>query len=161
MYIQDFNDDLIDVPVLVKNLQDKNGNKPNSDSSAGQESNWRLTRRFFLLDTKSGVEGTDNFVKGESSTVIRYAKEMTLRIRLDPNNPEMILPPLLIIDYRERSKTMIASNSLAKLSFRSEYQMNSDKTISTIGGLTIACLIFFGVLVIVQVVVWCQLPQLA
>lgn len=148
MYIQDFNDDLIDVPVLVKNLQDKNGNKPNSDSSAGQESNWRLTRRFFLLDTKSGVEGTDNFVKRESSTVIRYAKEMTLRIRLDPNNPEMILPPLLIIDYRERSKTMIASNSLAKLSFRSEYQMNSDKTISTIGGLTIACLIFFGVLVI-------------
>jgi hypothetical protein len=46
---------------------------------------------------------------------------MTLRIRLDPNNPEMILPPLLIIDYRERSKTMIASNSLAKVSFRSEY----------------------------------------
>jgi hypothetical protein len=83
---------------------------------------------------------------------------MTLRIRLDPNNPEMILPPLLIIDYRERSKTMIASNSLAKLSFRSEYQMNSDKTISTIGGLTIACLIFFGVLVIVQVIVWCNLP---
>jgi hypothetical protein len=35
MYIQDFNDDLIDVPVLVKNLQDKNGNKPNADSSAG------------------------------------------------------------------------------------------------------------------------------
>jgi hypothetical protein len=83
---------------------------------------------------------------------------MTLRIRLDPNNPEMILPPLLIIDYRERSKTMIASNSLAKLSFRSEYQMNSDKTISTIGILTILCLAFFGVLVVVQVCVWCNLP---
>jgi hypothetical protein len=130
-------------------MQDKNGNRPNSDSSAGKESSWRLTRRFFLLDTKSGVEGTDNFVKGESSTVIRYAKEITLRIRLDPNNPEMILPPILIIDYRERSKTMIASNSLAKVSFRSEYQMNSDKTVSTIGSLTIACLVFFLLLVIV------------
>ena len=102
-------------------MQDKNGDKPNSDSSAGQESSWRLTRRFFLLDTKSGVEGTDNFAKGESSTVIRYAKEMTLRIRLDPSNPEMMLPPLLIIEYRERTKTMIAQNSLAEVTFRSEY----------------------------------------
>ena len=160
MYIKDFNDDLIDVPVLVKNMQDKNGNKPNADSSAEQESNWRLTRRFFLLDTKSGVEGTDNFIKGESSTVVRYAKQMTIRIKLDPNNPEMIYPPLLIIDYRERSKTTIAANSLAKVTFSSEYQMNSDKTVKTIGDLTIVCLAFFVVLVIVQVIVWCNLPQL-
>ncbi len=35
LYISDFNDDLVDVPVLIKNMQDKNGNKPNADSSAG------------------------------------------------------------------------------------------------------------------------------
>jgi hypothetical protein len=35
LYIQDFNDDLIDVPVLVKNMVDKNGNKPNANSASG------------------------------------------------------------------------------------------------------------------------------
>lgn len=29
MYLQDFNGDLIDVPVLVQNMQDRNGNRPN------------------------------------------------------------------------------------------------------------------------------------
>jgi Meckelin (Transmembrane protein 67) len=57
LYLVDYNDDLIDVPVLIKNMQDKDGNKPNTDSSIGQESGWRLTHRFFLFDTKSGVEG--------------------------------------------------------------------------------------------------------
>lgn len=56
LYIQDYNGDLIDVPVLVQNMADKNGNKPNSDASSS-ENNWRLVRRFFLFDTKSGVEG--------------------------------------------------------------------------------------------------------
>jgi len=40
--------------------------------------------------------------------VIRYAQSITLRITLDPNNAEMIYTPLLIITYRERSKTYIA-----------------------------------------------------
>lgn len=30
LYIQDYNGDLIDVPVLIRNLYDKNGQTPNS-----------------------------------------------------------------------------------------------------------------------------------
>lgn len=56
LYIKDFNGDLIDVPVLIQNMYDRNGGKPNIDASS-DENGWRLVRRFFLFDTKSGVEG--------------------------------------------------------------------------------------------------------
>jgi len=48
---------LIDVPVLITNFQDNNAQSPNSDPSVGNEASWRLVRRFFIFDTKSGVEG--------------------------------------------------------------------------------------------------------
>lgn len=64
LYLEDFNGDLVDVPVLIQNMQDKNGNRPNIDTSNGNENTWRLVRRFFIFDTKSGVEGTDNYAKG-------------------------------------------------------------------------------------------------
>lgn len=121
LYLVDYNDDLIDVPVLIKNMQDRDGNRPNLDDSFEKESSWKLSRRFFLIDSKSGVEGQDNYVKGESSSVIRYAKEITLRIKLDPVNPEMIYPPLLIIEYRERRKAVMDTFSVAQVSFTSEY----------------------------------------
>lgn len=97
-------------------MYDKNGGKPNQNVGA-DENGWRLVRRFFLFDTKSGVEGTDKYATGEISTVVRYAKSITLRIKLDPVNEEMIFSPLLIIDYRERSKTGILANSLASVTF--------------------------------------------
>lgn len=33
LYIEDYNGDLIDVPVLIRNLQDSNGNRPNEGGS--------------------------------------------------------------------------------------------------------------------------------
>ena len=57
LYLEDFDGQLIDVPVLIQNLLDRNGLKPNQDASKGSQSQWRLTRRFFIFDTKSGVEG--------------------------------------------------------------------------------------------------------
>lgn len=122
LYLVDYNGDLIDVPVLVNNMQDKVGNRPNLDSSSGNENGWRLVRRFFIFDTKSGVEGgTDKYVKGEVSTVIRYAKSITLRVKIDPDNEEMIYTPLVIIKYRERSKTGIQSNPLTTVNYSTEY----------------------------------------
>jgi Meckelin (Transmembrane protein 67) len=83
-------------------MLDKDGVRPNTDDSAGNQDNWRLTRRFFIYDTKSGVVGAGNYIKGEVSNVVRYAKTIKLRIWLDPTSDEMIYTPLLIINYRER-----------------------------------------------------------
>ena len=72
MYIQDFNGDLIDVPVNIRNFNDLNGNNPNSEDSPS--SGYRLVRRFFIYDTQSGIEGTNSYKNGGISTVVRYAK---------------------------------------------------------------------------------------
>lgn len=102
LFIEDYNGDLIDVPVLVRNFMDKNGQKPNDETST-DENLYRLVRRFFLFDTISGVEGQDAYINGKVSTVIRYPKTITLKIKLDSNQKEMIYTPMLIISYRERS----------------------------------------------------------
>jgi len=39
--------------------------------------------------------------------IMRYAKSINLRIKLDPVNEEMIFSPLLIINYRERTQDNI------------------------------------------------------
>lgn len=73
---------------------------------------------------------------------------MTLRIRLDPDNEEMIYSPLLIINYRERTKTAIATNSLASVSFNAEYEMEMTNFNKVVQGLFIGALIFTAILVI-------------
>jgi meckelin len=149
------------VPVLIKNFQDKVGNRPNLDDSTGNEAGWRLVRRFFIFDTKSGVEGADNYRKGEVSTVIRYAKSITMRVTIDPANEEMIYTPLLIINYRERSKTGIASNPLTSVGYQTEYLQDNSSLIGTLKGLLVGALILLGILVLGQMIVWSFLPQIS
>lgn len=55
MYIEDQNGDLVDVPVLITNFIDTNGNTPNTASTSNQ-SDWRLVRRFFIYETISGID---------------------------------------------------------------------------------------------------------
>jgi hypothetical protein len=72
---------------------------------------------------------------------------MTLRIKLDPNNDEMILTPLLIIDYRERSKTRVAADPLTSVSFTMLYQMDTSNFWKVAGGIFIGAMILFGLIV--------------
>mmetsp|Transcript_23765 Transcript_23765/g.18155 ORF Transcript_23765/g.18155 Transcript_23765/m.18155 type:complete len:136 (-) Transcript_23765:1720-2127(-) len=62
LYVLGSNGQLIDVPVLMRNFIDSSGNSPNSADS--EQSSWRLTRRFFIYDTLSGIEDTNGFVSG-------------------------------------------------------------------------------------------------
>lgn len=81
--------------------------------------------------------------------IIRYAKSINLRINLDPVNEEMIYTPVLIITYRERTMDNIRINSLATVSFRSEYQMESGNATNAIQGIFIGTMILFGLIVII------------
>ena len=78
-----------------------------------------------MFDTKSGIEGTGGYANGATSTVVRYPKSITLRIKLDPDYEEMIYTPLLIITYRERSKIIIESSALTDVTFTAEYAMDT------------------------------------
>lgn len=107
------------------------------------------------------MEGTGNYAKGGISTVVRYAKSVTLRISLDPNNNEMIYTPLLVITYLERLKSGVPGNSLTTVSFTAEYEMVTSNFLTVVRGLFIGAMILFGLLVFGQICVWCQLPQLS
>ncbi len=45
--------------------------------------NWILTRRFFLFDSISGIEGDGNFLNLAPATVFRYVKSIVLKVQLD------------------------------------------------------------------------------
>lgn len=97
-----------------------------------------MTRRFFIFDTVSGVEGdnalqnlldlNDNSERNTQIKVVRYAKNMTLNIQLDmdASRPEAIYVPYLEIDYEEKASEAIFENHEEKLKtvfFISEYTM--------------------------------------
>lgn len=93
--------------------------------------------------------------------IMRYAKSITLRIKLDPENEEMIFSPLLIVNYRERTKDNVNLQPLASVGFKSEYQMDSNVAINSIKGIFIAIMIIFGVIVVIQLIVWSCTPNLS
>ena len=73
----------------------------------------------------------------------------------------MIYTPLLIIEYRERSKTIIDSYALTQASFTAEYAMDTSTFWNTAKGVFIAINVIFGLILIVQMIIWCQTPQLS
>jgi len=58
LYLEDANEHLVDVPVLIKNFADSKGDSPNH-SYDGENS--RLTRRFFMYDTISGIKNRNGY----------------------------------------------------------------------------------------------------
>jgi hypothetical protein len=54
LFLQDTFGQLIDIPVLIRNYHSANGQMPNSEGTK-PESTWKLVRRFFILDSISGV----------------------------------------------------------------------------------------------------------
>jgi hypothetical protein len=158
LYLQDFNEDLLDVPVLIQNQKNTQSLFPNYQSD---QTNWKLTRRFFLIDTKGLVDSVQNYQKDRAPAYVRYAKKITLRINLDPNNEEMIYTPLLVINYRARQVQAFEESPLASISLVTDYNMETEASIKTIRGIFIAAMIIFGTMSIIQLMVWNCLPSLS
>jgi hypothetical protein len=145
MYLEDYNGDLIDVPVKINNFINEFGDEPNRLPTI---EDWELTRRFFVLDTKSGISNPGGFDSGSNPEIVRYAKNITLKVELDTkvDQNEMIYPPHLEIEYEEK-KTQdilsdVASAKLAEVSFVSENYMET-------AGFWSLCSTLFTVLMIV------------
>jgi hypothetical protein len=70
MYLVDYDNTMIDVPVKIVNYQSNE-----LDNSQADMTKWMLAKRFFVVDTIGGVSG-------DKSLVIRYASQIKLRIQL-------------------------------------------------------------------------------
>lgn len=58
--------------------------------------------------------------------MIRYPKQMTLRINLDTEEEERINVPVLYIEYKERTNSYIQENPLTEVTFLTEYRLSMD-----------------------------------
>ncbi len=68
LFLEDANGDLIDVPVLIENYIDEGGDTPNEGKATDT---WEFSRRFFIYDTISGIEGQgEYFARTKNTTVL-------------------------------------------------------------------------------------------
>ena len=68
---------MIDVPVLITNLRDFEGAMPNKVFSYETS---RLTTRFFLVDTISGITDTGGFFSDAVPKYVRIASQTKLTV---------------------------------------------------------------------------------
>ena len=152
LYLVDLNNTLVDVPVLVRNLVDTSGSKPNEDSD---ESKWKLVRRFFIYDNVSGKEGIDAYVNGDTTSVLQYMQSATLRVRLINDQDQKIYVPVLILDYKARMTNYIDnSDSTDSITFKSQYTMNTAKFWRIALGVFIGMNIFVLIITALRLYIW-------
>lgn len=124
LYLEDANKNLIDVPVLIKNFRDIDGDSPNESFNYASS---RMTHRFFIYDTISGIQNRQGYInsdgkqKAQNPDVIRYASRVRLSVQLDPDQEERIRKPLLEITYTEHLTSVITKTSEVPAAFYFEY----------------------------------------
>lgn len=149
LFLEDYNGNMIDVPVLVENIQ-RDGVSVNRESTKPND-DWVLTRRFYLFDTVSGVERT----QPDKIAYISYARYLKLVINLDQEAEEMINVPYLKIDYRQRTYEFITQdNALTRLQFSSEYVLDTEGFWKVGGAIFWVFFVFF--ILILTVVTCCK-----
>lgn len=124
LYITDKNNNLVDVPVIVTNLRNDKGEKPNGSEFTDSS---KLVHRFFVSETVSGIEARGGYLEGDKSpTYLRYAKTIKLSVELDNSNNEAIFKPVLHITYDEYKTSTITEATAVEVEFIVEYFENSD-----------------------------------
>lgn len=153
LWLIDTNSNYIDVPVKIINYVDSSGKKPNESSD---KASWKLTRRFFIYDTKSGIEGTNGYTSGTTyGTYVRWLDKVKLVIELNTNSEDSIFVPYVELEYRSKAKSFLSSDSTSTVNFETVYTMDS-------GSFWLVAWIFFGIafgvamiMTIWKTYVWC------
>jgi len=129
MFIKDESGNLVDVPVLISNLRDIDGQYVNEQLDSGS----KLVHRFFISETVSGIESQGGFKAGDKTPLyIRYAKSVKLRVQLDSEQNEKIKKPMLYIDYEEYKVSTITSSTTTNLSYFVDYYEDATKSQNTL-----------------------------
>ena len=113
LYLEDAKGNLIDVPVLIKNFRDLDGDSPNSSYDAGKS---RLVHRFFVYDTISGIEKVGGYATNAPPAIIRYASTAKVTVQMEPGAQETIWKPLLELEFTEYETSLLTPTSEAPAS---------------------------------------------
>ena len=74
LYLEDKAKQLIDIPVLIRNyrVSEEDTKEPNRSED---KADWKMARRFLILDTITGVEG-----EGMQPAFVRWASDVKLKV---------------------------------------------------------------------------------
>ena len=116
----------IDVPIYIPNIHYETvGSYQARENFADIMSQWKLVRRFYIVDNLSGI-GKDYINTAVNATTISYPREIRLVVQIqNKNKVSEIFLPYLNITYFALCLTGGVS-PLVKVKFYSEYTMNLD-----------------------------------
>lgn len=151
LFMKDVDGNYIDIPVKIQNYLVSTDQYPNHSEDIN---NWKLTRRFFIYDTLSGVEGNGKYAAGSTySTYVRWLHTVKIMVELDPNSNDKMYIPYVELEYRAKSLTNIDNGSYDEISFEAKYSF--DPTNYWIVALIIFAIINGVVLLIVLFKIYC------
>lgn len=110
------------MPVLIKNFRDIEGSSPNDSFSS---ENSRLSHRFFMYDTISGIKNRNGYKERKQPSFVRYAHDVRLTVQMDANRPEKIRKPMLEIEYREYNTAIVEESDQVPAHFSFDYYEKS------------------------------------
>ncbi|BHF83111.1 Meckelin [Sparganum proliferum] len=124
---------LLPVPVLNTALLDSTNTLVNTQTS---NTNWQLTRRFFLVDNLAGKTSLTDQVP----VVVRYAQ--SIKLTITPRGTDqagLIYPPLLTITYADlKASEYYGTGATVQASFSVVYEQTSTTSSQFIEDLRIA-----------------------
>lgn len=148
---------LYPVPVRIVNYRGATGNQPNINAAWSDESDDVLFQRFVLYDTVSGVR-----TPGSLPEVTRYATKISLSVRSQAAEADLMAPPVLTIEYHERQTVSVmagVSNGMAKdtLKIRVDYSSDYAKYSNTIVALGASLAVIVGLWASLKVTAWMRM----
>lgn len=144
---------LIPIPILIDNVPNvKIPGKLNNDTTSIDD--WLITRRFFLVDLQSGIQGDGNYKAGSKPFTIRYASKLKLVITLQNMSQPLIYPPYLEIFYNSRLVSTIDEFTTSQFSFTVDYTMDISSFMKAMLGIMITLIILMFICAIVKINVW-------
>lgn len=150
MFLEDGRGNFIDVPVLVRNFIDKDGKQPNQGFTISDE--WRLTRRFFIYDTISGIKEENSYLNGQGvPDYVRWADTINIKVEMDMSSPEQIFRPYLLISYKEIDSNIINPSNTTDVTYSMEYFSDYTSKMSQITIAFICMNILTAIFVLIKV----------
>ena len=127
------------IPILITNFQ-----LERSKVNLREKKKWQLVRRFFVFDNISGKE--HNQKQGIRASVVRYIKNINVKINKRPGDSHgLIYPPLIVLTYEEENVEQYGIGKTVEVSMQVSYSdsfANSKKDVS----IAVAVMCIFAVL---------------
>lgn len=114
------------------------------------QQNARLTHRFFIYDTVSGIENSGGYQRGDLPKVVRMATSVRLTVELDSKNPESIKRPLLEILYSEEKTSKITESTTLRAEYFNDYYQGSSRLWKAMKGIFIAMNVLSALVVAIR-----------